>query len=118
MEVKHNEILLIYNSSDVQEKKAHGYFQGLSDLALKVLDLKYDQLTERQIIEIADKLGVSLEEMIDPGEISEEKIAQDDIPRYLANDLPKLRTPIALYHNRAEFVESPYHFVNKDMQSK
>jgi arsenate reductase-like glutaredoxin family protein len=60
------ELTLIYNSEKSDDKKARGYVESLQGFKIKTIDLAHETITETQLAEIADKLNVKIEEMLDP----------------------------------------------------
>lgn len=61
-----NEITLIYNSEKSDDKKAWGYLQSIRGYKIKSLDLSRESITETQIAELANKMEVAIEDLIDP----------------------------------------------------
>jgi arsenate reductase-like glutaredoxin family protein len=60
------ELTLIYHSEKPDDKKARGYVESLPTLAIKTLDLAKESLTETQLVQLADKLELPIEDLIDP----------------------------------------------------
>jgi arsenate reductase-like glutaredoxin family protein len=60
------ELTLIYHSEKSDDKKARGYVESLPTLAIKTLDLANESLTETQLVQLADKLEIPVQELIDP----------------------------------------------------
>lgn len=121
MQVTENEILFIYNSKIFKDKQALGYIVPLKDHKIKELDLYYDKLTERQLKQIADKLGIEIKELLDTNsdiyknEIRDKSLDDQDILTVLKENPDVLRTPIAMTSDRAVFVTDPYSLIQDDM---
>lgn len=121
MEVKPNEILFIYNSNQHLDKKGLGYVHSLKHYKVKDIDISQDSLTEQQYAELALKMN------IEPGDLADKKsskykenldasdLSKEDILIALKNNPNLVKTPIVVYHDRAEFVGSGYQFVRQDM---
>ena len=59
------ELTLIYHSEKTDDKKARAYVESLPTLAIKTLDLAKEKITETQLAQIADKMQVPIEELVD-----------------------------------------------------
>ena len=117
MKVHEDELLFIYNSNDLQDRESFGYASSAYGNKIKPIDLTKDSLTERQIKEIADRLGTNPEELINKnsdvfkreyGEISTD---QEDVLKILKQRPVIMKTPIAIYADKADFVHTAYEFV-------
>jgi arsenate reductase-like glutaredoxin family protein len=60
-----NELTLIYHSDKPDDKKARAFVEAITDYVVKTLDLKRESLTETQLAEIADKMDVRIEMLVD-----------------------------------------------------
>ncbi len=60
-----NEITLIFHSDKDEDKKMRAFVETISTFKIKSLDLKRDSLTETQLAEIADKMHVSINDLLD-----------------------------------------------------
>lgn len=122
MQIEKNEILFIYNPSDFLEREAFGYAKALKNFVIKEFDVLKDHFTQQQIVEISNRLNVSITELIDVQYLEQHKsisdLSSEDLLTYIQNNLSILNTPIALYHDSAEFVKSPYNFIKKDLAIK
>jgi arsenate reductase-like glutaredoxin family protein len=120
MTITDNEILLIYNSGKQSDRKALGYAKALREYTVKERDISRDALTETQLKEVANKLGVTAVELLDrESDIYRDKyrsasVSETDLLITLTHEPELLRTPIALYADHAEFVD-PYTFVKRGM---
>ncbi|HEY8512746.1 MAG TPA: hypothetical protein VIL31_12390 [Cyclobacteriaceae bacterium] len=122
MDITDNEMLLIYNSEKLSDRKALGYAKSLRGYVVKERDIARDALTELQLKEVANRLGISPTEMIDrESDVYQDKyrdtaVSENDLLIALKNEPDLLRTPIAVYSESAEFVD-PYTFVKRGMAS-
>jgi|SRR5690606_8338917 arsenate reductase len=122
MDITDNEILLIYNSEKLSDRKALGYAKSLRGYKVKERDIVRDALTETQLKEVANRLGVLPNELVDrESDVYRDKfrdvnVSENDLLIALKNEPDLLRTPIALYADHAEFV-GPYTFVKRGMAS-
>jgi len=119
MKVVKNEIFLIYNSKIIRDRETLAYAKALKSYVIKDLDITKDFLTQMQLAEIAQKLNVTMRGLLDKKSASENTnllhLSEDDLFKVLKNNPDLLRTPIAIYPDKAAFIGSPYDFVNKDM---
>lgn len=124
MKAQKNEIKLIYNSSRMEEKRAVGYAEALKDHKLQTIDITKEHITETQLAELADQLGVEVRELVDEqSALYKDNFAGKDfedgeILRVLAQNLEMLKTPIALKDEKAFFVTASYDFIKQDMANK
>lgn len=122
MQAIKNEILFIYNSKIFSDKQALGYIIPLKDHKIKELDLYHDQLTERQLKQIADKMKIETEDLLDKksddykNQVKGKSLDDEDILTVLKENPDMLRTPIALTENKAVFVKDPYSLIQDDME--
>ena len=59
------ELTLIYHSEKSDDKKARAYVESFPSLTIKTLDLARENLTETQLAQIAAKMQVPIEELVD-----------------------------------------------------
>ena len=59
------ELTLIYHSEKTDDKKARAYVESFPSLTIKTLDLARENVTETQLAQIADKMQVPIEELVD-----------------------------------------------------
>jgi len=60
-----NEITLIFHSDKEEDKKMRAFVETISTCKVTVLDLKSDSLTETQLTNIADQMGISINDLLD-----------------------------------------------------
>lgn len=117
------ELTLIYHSEKSDDKKARGYVESLPTLAIKTLDLAKESLTETQLVQLADKLDLRIEELIDTSYDDRENTTQnkEGLKALDANSAltlikhnPKLLiTPILIIGSRAYKYGSAYQLIKE-----
>lgn len=114
-----NEITLIFHSDKTEDRKTRAYVETLEGYAIKTLDLKREGLTETQLAEIADKLGMPVNELVN-GEYSDrvkiesvEGLREQDTLKLLANNPILLATPILIIGKHAYQFESSYDLIHE-----
>ena len=121
MQIESNEILLIYDSNDLQDREALGYAQTLQHHKLKELDVSKETLTELQLEILSDKFGAKPRDLIDKTSeyykehYADKDVDREDILKIIKNNPGLLNTPIAVYKGKAHFLDSPYDFIRKDL---
>ena len=119
------ELTLIYHSHKSDDKKARGYVESLPSVAIKTLDLAQESMTETQLAQLADKMGVSIADLIDPTyderantPQNKEGIKEIDTTELLTliKHNPKLLdTPILIIGNRAYKYGSAYELIKEQL---
>ena len=115
-----NEITLIYHSEKADDRKALGYADSISAFAVKTLDLRREPLTETQLAEVADKLGVSIRGLIDvtySDRVDGTKIQEmsdADILNLLAHEPILIGTPILIVGKKAFRYDSSYQLISEN----
>ena len=115
-----NEITLIYHSDKPDDRKALGYSQSIQAFVLKTLDLRKDSITQTQLAEVADKLGISVHELIDPtysdraGDANVESMSDGDILRLLTHEPTLIHTPILIVGKKAFRYNSSYELISEN----
>lgn len=121
MNIDKKELLFIYNSQKNSDRTALSYAEAIKEYKLKEFDISKDFFTELQLKEIASILKVQPKEMIDTtsdiyhDKYAKSSLSETDLLTVLKHEPSMMRTPIALYHDRGEFVTSPYGFIKKDL---
>lgn len=115
------ELTLIYHSGKVDDKKARGYVESIPSLAIKTLDVAREKITETQLAQIADKMGVPIEALVDityddEGDKTrdQESVRQMDKAELLTliKQNPKLlATPILIIGNKAHKYDTGYQLI-------
>jgi len=118
MKVSKNEILFIYDSSDMQQREGLAYAKSLRHYEVKEIDIQNDSITQLQLSQLAKKLGVSDKELMRTDNESHFSELMDldghDMLDYLASNLKMIKTPIAVYHDQAKFIGSQYELMKED----
>ena len=115
-----NEIWFFYNSEKYNDGKALGYAETLNK-KLNVHDISKTHLTQTQIVELAQKMGLKVKDLVDTNnELYLTKIKNKDLPstewlKLLQENPQLMRTPIAMTSEKTFIVDDPYQFVNRDM---
>jgi arsenate reductase len=119
------ELTLIYHSEKSDDKKARGYVQSLRGVTIKTLDIARETITETQLAQLADKIEIPIEELIDvtyddraDTENNKAGLKQMDRTEILTmiKQNPKLLcTPIVIIGDRAYKYGSAYHLIKDDM---
>jgi arsenate reductase (glutaredoxin) len=120
------ELTLIYHSEKSDDKKARGYVESLPTLAIKTLDLAKEPITETQLAQLADKLEMKIEDLVDPtfderSNTKENKQGIKEMDRqemltYIKHNPKLLSTPILIIGDRAFKYGSAYELI-KEYQS-
>lgn len=117
------ELTLIYNSDKHDDKKARGYVESLQGFKIRTIDLATESITETQLAEIADKLNVPIEDMLDPtfdDHISVHKeglklMDRQSLLTLMTHDRKLISTPIAIIGKHAYTFGSGYGFIKEKM---
>jgi arsenate reductase-like glutaredoxin family protein len=112
-----NELTLIYHSDKEDDKKARVFVETIVDYKVKTLDLKHEFLTETQLAEIAGKLGIPVQDLVDKTykdqlESDDKKITDsmwsNDVLTLLKQEPVLIKTPIVLIGKKAYTYASSY----------
>ena len=112
MEWNPEEVVIIYNFSERGNREAIAYAKQIAQNVNEV-DISKNPLTERQMAQLLDKLGVSVEEVIDRrSDIYKEKyedvdMSEEDWLEVIKHNPDILRTPIGILGDRAVICDSP-----------
>jgi len=117
------ELTLIYHSGKTDDKKARAYVESLPTLAIKTLDLAKEKITETQLARIADKMKITIEELVDityddrsVAARENESIKQMDRTELLTlikHNTKLLGTPILIVGDKAYKYGTSYHLINE-----
>lgn len=122
LEVKKGELTFIYNSDIFRDREALGYATSLKDHKVREVDVAKEQLTEQQLMDLAYRLDKSPEDLMDKQsspykkEYAGKNLDEEDILKSIRRTPHLLKTPIAVFHDKAYVVASPYDFVKKGMR--
>lgn len=117
------ELTLIYNSDKHDDKKARGYVESLQGFKIKTIDLATESITETQLAEVADKLQIPIEELLDPtydDHISVHTEGLKLMDRHslltlMTHDTKLISTPIAIIGKHAYRFGTAYNFIKEKM---
>jgi arsenate reductase (glutaredoxin) len=118
-----NEITLIYHSDKPDDRKARGYADSITTFTLKAWDLRNEPLTETQLAEIAQKLGIEIRDMIDTtyadrtSSAQLDRMAEADILNLLAHEAILVHTPILIVGKKAFRYNSSYELISENGRS-
>lgn len=111
IESEPRELTLIYHSGKTSDKKARAYVESLPMLAIKMLNLGKEKITETQLVCIAAKMHAPIEDLVDltyddrsPAERQNESIKQmgrAELLRFIRYNTKLLATPILVVGDRA-----------------
>jgi arsenate reductase-like glutaredoxin family protein len=118
-----NELTLIYHSDKEDDKKARVFIETLEDYKIKTLDLKREALTETQLGEIANKMGVSVHDLVD--KTYRDQLASknktmltsmwsNDLLTVLRQEPILVKTPIVIIGKKAYTYPSSYELLKKN----
>ena len=122
MKAEEKEILFIYNSEKQEDRKARGYAETVDGYALNDKDVSKVKITETQIAEIADDMGVTVVQLVDENseyymnELKDKSIDDSALTTILSKNPEALKTPIAYLGKKAFFVDSAYSFVKQGIE--
>lgn len=118
MKVSENEILFIYDSSDMQQREGLAYAKSMRHFEVKEMDVRKDKMTQLQLSKLAKSLNVSNKELMRRDNASHFGDVMDldghDFLDYLSSNLYMLKTPIVVYHDHAKFIGSQYELIKED----
>ncbi|UII24768.1 hypothetical protein LVD15_15770 [Fulvivirga maritima] len=124
MKAENNEILFFFNSEKQQDRKARGYADTVENHQLNEKEINKDHLTETQIAEIADDMGVRMVDLIDKNsgyyldELKDKDISDSELATIMAKNPEVIKTPIAYMGSKAFFVEDAYSLVQQGLEMK
>jgi arsenate reductase-like glutaredoxin family protein len=122
IENESNEITVLFNSNKEDDKKARGYAEALPGYVIKTMDLARESLTETQIAQVAEKMGVRIEDLVDPSYDDHIGVHREgvkltgpsDLLTLMAQDPMLLHTPILIVGKRAFKYGSGYNIIKED----
>jgi arsenate reductase len=118
------EIKFIYNSGKLRDREALGYAKSMQHYSINDYDVQQNKFTERQLGELADRLEVKIEDLVD--ESSEEytdflknaDMDPHDKLEVLKQNPNLLRTPILESSKGSSFLKSAKSMIKEDMEFK
>ena len=121
MKIANNEILLIYDSNDMQDRAVLAYAKSVENHVVKEIDIRSHTFTEVQFVEMADVLDVTIIELIDQAsetfrnEYQGVELTDQGALTALKKNSDLLKTPVALYNDSGNFDFSSYDLIQKGM---
>lgn len=109
-----------YNSNKYNDSKALGYAETINP-KLNIQDLSKESLTRTQIAELAERMNVSINELVDRNDdlyISDYKdkdLSDKEWLKAMEEKPTLIKTPIAMTSEKTFYVDDPYKFVKEDM---
>lgn len=122
LDVEKNELLFIYNSNKLRDRRALGYAKALKDYKLKEIDLSKEKLTGQQFMDLTYRLKVPPLDLFDKQadtfmqNLKGVKLSKEDILKTVKHTPSVVKTPIAVFYNKAYFVSSAYDFVKQGLE--
>lgn len=119
MEFNPKEITLIYNFNKQGDRESIAYAKQIADKVNEV-DIAKTPLTERQMAQLLDKLGVGVEEIIDKkSDVYREKYRDKDMeePDWLGvikHEPNMMKTPIGILGEKSIICDLPSHILSLD----
>lgn len=107
------EYILIHNSNKLEDRQAIGYFRSKKDIELNEKDIYYDMLTEKQILEVADKLDIDLSELLVSDLKGRENFSDEELLKLMANNPDNFKTPIVISKEKSYIVDSPLNLIKE-----
>jgi arsenate reductase-like glutaredoxin family protein len=122
-----NELTLIYHSDKEDDKKARGFVETLADYKVKTLDLKKESITETQLAEIANKMGLPVQDLIDKTyrdrlEARDKRMLtgmwSNDLLTVLKREPILIKTPIVIIGKKAYTYPSSYDLLTENRRAE
>lgn len=121
MKIDKNELILIYDSNDLQDRAILAYAMSTKDRVVRAIDIRAHRFTEMQYEQIADLLGLPLVELVDmespsyQRELKDTDLTDEDILKALKNNDDLFKTPVALYNDTGNVIKSPHELIKEGM---
>jgi len=121
MKIAKNEIALIYNSNNIQDRQALAYALSLKNRKVKTIDIQQNKLTETQLKSIANALDKNPDGLIDKHStkylryFTDKDLSQKEILKTLKANPSMLNTPILMHQKGAAFIDSHHTLVKKEL---
>lgn len=118
-----NELTLIYHSDKDDDKKARAFIETVVDYKVKTLDLKKESLTETQLAELAGKMGLPVQDLVDKTyqdqlRSEDKKITSamwsNDLLTLLKREPILVKTPIVIIGKKAYTYASSYDLLTEN----
>lgn len=120
------ELTFIYHSEKSDDKSARVYAESLPGYVIKTLDLNKDNITETQLVEIADKMNVDLSDMLDMSYSDEseegrrrlQSLDKESLLKILVRNHKLIRTPVLIIGKKAFLFDSSSELIKRNMNMK
>ncbi|HWA33920.1 MAG TPA: hypothetical protein VG737_07315 [Cyclobacteriaceae bacterium] len=118
-----NELTLIYHSDKDDDKKARAFIETVADYKVKTLDLKKESLTETQLAELAAKMGLPVQDLVDKSykdqlQNTDKKVTStmwsNDLLTLLKQEPILIKTPIVIIGKKAYTYASSYDLLTEN----
>lgn len=117
-----DEIMLIYNSDQIDDRQALHYLNSVAKTRLKPIDISKDKLTVSQIEYLAHEMSTDVSSLVDKSngllihEIENDNLSKESLIKLLSIRPDFLRTPIVQWKGRVEFWDSAYEIIRYEME--
>ena len=116
MENQTNEMTFIYRSDKEADNKIKAFVESLPGYVIRFVDVVRDSLSENQLADLARKMKVHIEDLVDPafdGHISVHHeglslLGRKEILNLMAHDSKILQTPLVVIGNKAKKFGNAY----------
>jgi arsenate reductase-like glutaredoxin family protein len=116
-----NEITLIYSSAKDGDNKIKAFVESLPGYVVKLVDVVRESLSEKQLMDLANKMKLHIEDLIDPAfddhiRVHNEGLTlmhRSDMLSLMAHDPKILHTPVVVVGNKASKFASAYKLFQK-----
>lgn len=121
LENRKNEITLIYNGKDLDDKQAVSYLKSVAGEKLKTIDISKERITQSQIARIAKDMKVEPKVLIDKkhqqtlSEIDHKDWDEESVLKLLAEQPHLLRTPITKWNGKTEYWDTAYDMIKYEL---
>lgn len=116
--ISEGEFVFIYNSNQLDDKRARGYAITIDKLKINDIDIHKDHLTPKQIAQIAETLNVNIGELYrERSRSAYEQFSDEELIKVLAQDPSKMRTPIVLSKEASFFVGSSFELIKEKLET-
>jgi arsenate reductase len=118
-----NELTFIFHSDKDDDKKGRAFIETVDDYKVKTLDLRNEPVTETQLAEIADKMGLPIQDLVDKTykdqvESDNKKITaamwSNDLLTLLKQEPILIKTPIVIIGKKAYTYASSYDLLTEN----
>lgn len=122
MQINSKEVLLIYDDHLMRDRKARSLAMSLPRYTCKEWNLRSQQLTERQIAELAQRLNLKVKDLVATNsETFKDNYTESDLDDHdwlttLKENPDMMRTPIVLFQSMGRVLDSGFDLIKKKMK--